>query len=94
MEKNIPDLPINECIDELLKTRIIQYIAIRNNENFAQRLVAWLIRYILIVSSMSESLDINLEEVLYYINGNKYKEILEITENIFKRASQNKENIN
>ena len=87
MKKNDGEIPLNECVKELSDTRIIQYIKKRNNDYFTKELVAWLVRYILVISSMNESLQLNLEDILHYFHGSKFDEILEITEQIFIKTS-------
>ena len=77
------NISIKELIDELLETSIFKNIAKRNDKNFAQKLAVWLVRYILVVSSMNESLKIDLEEILQDLHGEKFREILEITETVF-----------
>lgn len=77
------DVSIKETMDELLETKIFKKIAKRNNKDFAQKLAVWLIRYLLIISSMNESLNINLETVLLNLHGKNYKKIIEITNKTF-----------
>lgn len=74
---------IKKVIDNLLETSIFKEISKRNNKDFAQKLAAWLVRYVLIISSMNESLKIDLEEVLLNLHGDNFKKILEITEKTF-----------
>lgn len=80
---NDDDISIKEIMDELLKTKIFKKITKRNNKVFAQKLAAWLVRYILIISSMNESLNINLETVLINLHGKNYKKIIEVTNKTF-----------
>jgi diketogulonate reductase-like aldo/keto reductase len=91
-EKESPS--IKKAIDDLLETTIIKEISKRNNKDFAQKLVIWLVRYILIISSMNESLNIDLEEVLLNLHGKNFKKILEITEQTFNKMKKDEENFN
>jgi len=85
-------ISIKELIDELLETSIFKNIAKRNNKNFAQKLAVWLVRYILVISSMNESLKIDLEEILLNLHGEKFREILEITETVFHVINEDSDN--
>ena len=85
---------IKKAIDDLLETSIIKEISKRNNKDFAQKLAIWLVRYILIISSMNESLNIDLEEVLLNLHGKNFKKILEITEQTFNKMKTDAENSN
>ena len=85
---------IKKAIDDLLETSIIKEISKRNNKDFAQRLAIWLVRYILIISSMNESLNIELEEVLLNLHGKNFKKILEITEQTFNKMKKDVESYN
>jgi len=85
---------IKKAIDDLLETSIIKEISKRNNKDFAQRLAIWLVRYILIISSMNESLNIDLEEVLLNLHGKNFKKILEITEQTFNKMKKDAESYN
>ncbi|MDH7506665.1 MAG: hypothetical protein QHH15_02610 [Candidatus Thermoplasmatota archaeon] len=91
-EKESPS--IKKAIDDLLKTSIIKEISKRNNKDFAQKLAVWLVRYILIISSMNESLQIDLEEVLLNLHGKNFKKILEITEKTINKIKKDTENYN
>ncbi len=88
MNKNNGDISIKDAINELLETSILKNIAKRNNKGFAQKLAKWLVRYILIVSSMKESLKMDLESVLLDIHGEKFRKIIEITEKTFRNARE------
>ena len=88
-EKESPS--IKKTIDELLETSIFKEILKRNNKDFAQKLAVWIVRYILMASSMNESLKIDLEEVLYNLHGEKFRRILEITERTFNEVKKNEE---
>jgi len=91
-EKGSPS--IKKAIDDLLETSIIKEISKRNNKDFAQKLAIWLVRYILIISSMNESLKIDLEEVLLNLHGKNFKKILEITEETFNKIKKDTESYN
>jgi hypothetical protein len=91
-EKQSPS--IKKAIDELLETCIIKEISKRNNKDFAQKLAVWLVRYILMISSMNESLKIDLEEVLLNLHGENFKKILEITEGTFHKMKRDTDRIN
>lgn len=82
---------IKNAIDELLETSIFKEISKRNNKIFAQKLAVWLVRYILMISSMNESLKIDLEEVLFNLHGEKFRKILEVTEKIFHNIKKDAE---
>ena len=91
-EKGSPS--IKKTIDDLLETSIIKEISRRNNKDFAQKLAVWLVRYILIISSMNESLKIDLEEVLFKLHGENLRKILEITERTFYKMKKDEERYN
>ena len=92
MKEDDDSISIKAAMDELLQTSIFKKIAKRNNKNFAQELAVWLVRYILVISSMNESLKMDLEDVLLRLHGKKFKEILEITEIIFQIIEKDPEN--
>ena len=85
---------IKNAIDDLLKTSIFKEISKRNNKIFAQKLAVWLVRYILMISSMNESLKIDLEEVLFNLHGEKFRKILEVTEKTFHKMKKDAERYN
>ena len=91
-EKDSPS--IKKAIDDLLNTSIIKEISKRNNRDFAQKLAIWLVRYILLISSMNESLKIDLEEVLLNLHGKNFKKIIEITEETFNKMKKDAERYN
>jgi len=91
-EKGSPS--IKKAIDELLDTGIFKVIAKRNSEEFAKKLAVWLVRYILMASSMNESLKIDIEEILFNLHGEKFRKILEITEKTFQITKNNTEKYN
>jgi hypothetical protein len=83
MEKNKKFICIKESLDELLSTDFFKKIAKTNDDDFALRLAIWLIRYGLVVSSLHNLMDDELEEILQYLHGGKLKEILEFRELIY-----------
>jgi hypothetical protein len=85
---------IKKAINDLLDTSIIKEISKRNDKDFAQKLAIWLVRYILLISSMNESLKIDLEEVLINLHGEKFRKILEITEKTFQKIKTEEEKYN
>ena len=85
---------IKKAIDDLLDTSIIKEISKRNDKDFVQKLAIWLVRYILLISSMNESLKIDLEEVLINLHGEKFRKILEITEKTFQKIKDEEEKYN
>ena len=91
-EKGSPS--IKKAIDELLDTSIFKVISKRNSEEFAKKLAVWLVRYILMASSMNESLKIDIEEILFNLHGEKFRKILEITEKTFQITKNNTERYN
>ena len=91
-EKNNPS--IKKAIDDLSKTSIIKEISRRNDKDFAQKLVIWLVRYILMISSMNESLKIDLEEVLLNLHGENFRKILDVTEKTFQKIKKDEERYN
>jgi hypothetical protein len=84
MEESIT---IKQLVQELLETSIFKTIEKRNGTLFAQELASWLVRYILVISSMNESLKLELEEILRDLHGDSFQKILELTENIFEILS-------
>jgi diketogulonate reductase-like aldo/keto reductase len=91
---NKESVSIKKAIDDLLKTSIFKEIAKRNNNDFAQKLAIWLVRYILVVTSMNESLKTGLEGALFNLHGDKLKKILEVTEKTFNSIKSDKEETN
>ena len=85
---------IKKAIDDLLDTTIIKEISKRNDKDFAHKLAIWLVRYILLISSMNESLKIDLEEVLINLHGEKFRKILEITEKTFQKIKADEDKYN
>jgi hypothetical protein len=85
-EKNVS---IKRIIDELLETNIFKEIAKRNGAEFSQQLACWIVRYLLVIASMDESLKIGLDNVLFELHGKKYRKVLEITQKIFENSDQN-----
>jgi hypothetical protein len=91
MTKN-QDISIKQAIEELLQTNLFKNIERRNNRQFAEKLAVWLLRYIILVSSMKEALKIDLESVLLNIHGERFKQILEITERTFQQKRAGDDN--
>jgi len=86
---------IKDAVNDLMESKIFKEILKRNNKEFAEKLAIWLVRYILIISSMNESLKIDLEQVLLNLHGDKFRKILELTEKTFyniKRDSEKSDN--
>jgi hypothetical protein len=77
------DVTIRQATEELLNTHIFKNITHRTNKQFAQNLAMWLVRYILIVSSMSESLHITLEQILMNLHGDRVHKIINLTDKSF-----------
>ena len=82
---------IKKAIEDLLETSIFKEISKRNNRDFVHKLAIWLVRYILMISSMNESLKIELEEVLLNLHGENFRKILEITEGTFNKLKKDQE---
>ena len=78
-----PDISIKEATNELLQTNIFKNVAKRNTQDFAQKLAMWLVRYILIASSMKESLKVNFDTILLNLHGDRFKKIVSITDRTF-----------
>ena len=85
---------IKKAIEDLLETSIFKEISKRNNRDFVHKLAIWLVRYILMISSMNESLKIELEEVLLNLHGKNFRKIIEITEQTFNKMKKDAENYN
>ena len=86
------DISIKQAVEELLQTNLFKNIEKRNNKQFAEKLAVWLLRYIIVVSSMKEALKIDLESVLLNIHGERFKQILEITERTFQQKRMSDDN--
>ena len=87
------EMSINEAADELLDTKIFKIVAERNGNKFTIKLAEWLVRYILMVSSMRETLGIRLEVILSKLHGEEnFKKILELTENMFSKVYEQLKN--
>jgi len=81
------EVSIKEAADELLDTNIFKAVAERNSDRFAMKLALRLVRYILVVSSMNEGLEISLEMILSRLHGeDNFKKILRLTEKMFSRV--------
>ena len=88
MDDTTGEISIKAARKELLETSIFRNIARRNSPDFAQKLAIWLIRYVLMISSMKESLEINLETILMNLHGDRLKRILQITEKTFESVQK------
>lgn len=82
------DISIKQATEELLGTSIFRNIAKRNSRSFAQKLAMWLVRYLLVISSMNESLQITLEQILMNLHGDRFKKIVDITEKGFHQPDK------
>lgn len=83
MVENKKFICIKETLDELLATEFFKKIAETNDNDFALRLAIWLIRYGLVVTSIHNLMDDELEEILLNLHGKKLKEILEFRRLIY-----------
>ena len=83
------NVSIKMIIDELLTTSMFKEITKRNGKEFSQQLACWIVRYLLVIASMDESLKIGLDQALFNLHGKKYRKILEITQKIFENSNQN-----
>lgn len=81
------DISVKQATEELLHTSIFKNIARRNSTTFAHKLAIWLIRYLLVISSMNESLQITLEQILMNLHGDRFKKIVNISEKGFHSNS-------
>jgi hypothetical protein len=88
------NISIKKIIDELLETSLFKEISKRNGQDFVQHLALWLVRYILVITSMEESLKIGLDKILFNLHGKKYKKIVEITQKTFSEAVQEEDEHN
>jgi len=93
MNKN-SNVSVKDATYELLETSIFKNVARRTNKNFAQKLAMWMVRYILIISSMNESLKINLETILLNLHGETFRKMVHITEKTFHTAKEDSEDYN
>jgi len=83
------EVSIKEAADELLDTKIFKKVAERNGDRFVEKLALWLVRYILVISSLNESLEISLEMILSKLHGDdNFKKILDLTEHMFIRVHE------
>jgi hypothetical protein len=85
------DVTLKQATYELLQTSIFKNISRRTNNRFAEKLAIWLVRYILIISSMNESLHINLEQILLNLHGDRLKKIVNITTKSVETVSNDSE---
>jgi hypothetical protein len=78
---------IKDSTNELLETDIFKAVARRNGDRFAMKLALWLVRYILVISSINETLEISLEMILSKLHGeDNFEKILVLTEEIFNKV--------
>ncbi len=83
------DISIRNATEELLQTSLFKNVSRRNSPDFAKKLAIWLVRYILIISSMRESLRTNLETILLNLHGDdRFKKIIAITEKTFHSVKE------
>lgn len=82
------NVSIKMIIDELMVTNIFKEITKRNGKEFSLQLACWIVRYLLVIASMDESLKIGLDKALLELHGKKYKKVLEITQKIFENSVQ------
>ena len=85
---------IKKAIDDLLQTHIFKELAKQNDPEFTRQLALWLIRYILVLTSMKHSFQISFEETLLNLHGDKYKKIIEVTNKTFQNNKDHTENDN
>ena len=83
---------IKKAIDDLLQTHIFKEIAKHNDPEFTRQLALWLVRYILVLASMKNSLNISFEEALLNLHGQRYQKVIEITEKTFNKKNDEQEN--
>ncbi len=86
------DISVKQATEELLCTSIFRNIAKRNSISFAKKLAMWLVRYLLVISSMNESLQITLEQILMNLHGDRFKRIVDITEKGFHQQKKESHN--
>lgn len=78
---------IKDSTNELLETDIFKIIVKRNGDRFAMDLAMWLVRYILVISSINETFEKSLEMILSRLHGeDNFKKILVITEETFNKV--------
>jgi hypothetical protein len=82
------DISVKQATEELLHTSIFRNIAKRNSISFAKKLAMWLVRYLLVISSMNESLQITLEQILMNLHGDRFEKIVDITEKGFHQPKK------
>jgi hypothetical protein len=75
---------IKKAIDDLLRTHIFKELSKGNDPEFTKQLALWLVRYILVLTSMKSFFNISFEETLLNLHGEKYRKIIEITEKTFQ----------
>ena len=82
------NISIKMIIEELMRTNIFKEISKRNGKEFSEQLACWIVRYLLVIASMDESLKIGLDKTLFELHGKKYRKVLEITQKIFENSVQ------
>jgi uncharacterized protein (DUF2252 family) len=85
---------IKKAIDDLLQTHIFKELSKGNDPEFTKQLALWLVRYILVLTSMKNSFKISFEEALLTLHGEKYRKIIEITDKTFQSKNDDTENDN
>jgi hypothetical protein len=78
--------------DDLLQTHIFKELSKENDPEFTRQLALWLVRYILVLASMKNSLNISFEEALHNLHGERFQKIIEITEKTFNKKNNETEN--
>jgi hypothetical protein len=78
---------IKDSANELLETDIFKAVVSRNGDRFAMKLALWLVRYILVISSINETFKNSLEMILSRLHGeDNFEKILMLTEEIFNKV--------
>jgi hypothetical protein len=85
-------ISIKKAIDDLLQTHIFKELSKENDPEFTRQLALWLVRYILVLASMKNSLNISFEEALHNLHGERFQKIIEITEKTFNKKNNETEN--
>ena len=88
------DVTLKQATNELLQTSIFKNISKRTDDRFAEKLAIWLVRYILIISSMNQSLHINLEQILLNLHGDRLKKIVHLTNKTIETVSNDSDKYN
>ena len=75
---------IKKATDELLDTKIFKTVSERNGNKFAIKLALWIVRYILIICSMNQTLKMSLDSILSKLHGEEnFEKIFDLTEDTF-----------